>query len=396
MLQLQFVNFKAGSYMVVEGKGNVDMFYIIQKGLVVCNRIGDPNSSRLGPGDFVAVVSCFANRPQIENAICATDVTAIAVRKDQYPELIAANTPVALKIIKAFANRMRKMNEMLTKATLNNVVAENPIQVFNVAQYYEKAGKMNIASYAYYQFLKTRPVGAEAEVAKRRFIALRQTTKPAFLEPTADQAREYPADTMIFSESQGGAEMYIIQTGKVEISKVVDGNEVVLAVLKQGDMFGEMALLENKPRSASAIARENCRLLVVNRANFNQMVTTQPQLIARLTTTLAERLWSMSRQLDNASLRVPMQKMLDMLCLQLEKQKLSILNGKNPMLTEFSPQDIANMCGIPHDQQPKAIYDFQQLTMLAIQNNKIFIKDCTEVFKQAAFYKKQAQEMGNR
>ena len=126
------------------------------------------------------------------------------------------------------------------------------------------------------------------------------------------------------------------------------------------------------------------------------MVTTQPQLIARLTTTLAERLWSMSRQLDNASLRVPMQKMLDMLCLQLEKQKLSILNGKNPMLTEFSPQDIANMCGIPHDQQPKAIYDFQQLTMLAIQNNKIFIKDCTEVFKQAAFYKKQAQEMGNR
>lgn len=396
MLQLQFVNFKAGSYLVVEGKGNVDMFYIIQKGLVVCNRAGDSTGSRLGPGDFVAVVSCFANRPQIENAICATDVTAIAVRKDQYPELIAANTPVALKIIKTFANRMRKMNEMLTKATLNNVVAENPIQVFNVAQYYEKAGKMNIASYAYYQFLKTRPVGAEAEVAKRRFIALRQTTKPVFLEPTADQAREYPADTMIFSESQGGAEMYIIQTGKVEISKVVDGNEVVLAVLKQGDMFGEMALLENKPRSASAIARESCRLLVVNRANFNQMVTTQPQLIARLTTTLAERLWSMSRQLDNASLRVPMQKMLDMLCLQLEKQKLSVLNGKNPMLTEFTSQDIANMCGIPHDQQPKAIYDFQQLPMLAIQNNKIYIKDCAEVFKQTAFYKKQAQEMSGR
>ena len=51
--------------------------------------------------------------------------------------------------------------------------------------------------------------------------------------------------------------MFIIQEGAVRITKVVDGREVILAVLKKGDMFGEMALLENKPRSASAIAK-NC------------------------------------------------------------------------------------------------------------------------------------------
>ena len=59
---------------------------------------------------------------------------------------------------------------------------------------------------------------------------------------------------MIFSECQAGADMFIIQDGAVRITKVVDGQEVILAVLNKGDMFGEMSLLENKPRSASAIA----------------------------------------------------------------------------------------------------------------------------------------------
>ena len=96
---------------------------------------------------------------------------------------------------------------------------------------------------------------------------------------------------------------------------------MVLAVLHKGDMFGEMALLEDKPRSACAIVNENCRLMVVNRQNFDQMVSTQPQLISRLTTTLSERLWSMYRQLDNALLCQPLYRAVDMLALQLEKAR---------------------------------------------------------------------------
>ena len=194
---------------------------------------------------------------------------------------------------------------------------------------------------------------------------------------------------MIFSESQSGADMFIIQSGEVTISKVVNGNEVTLAVLKKGDMFGEMALLENKPRSASAIAHSDCVLMVVNRSNFNQMVTTQPQLIAKLTTTLADRLWSMYRQLDNANLPDPYAKMVDILSLQIEKQKITIGNNKQSLQTELTPKDLANMCGLPAQIQAKAIYDFEQNTNIKIINGNIFIKDLLELTKQAAFYRKQ-------
>ncbi len=391
MLQLQIVSFRKGSYLVVEGKENTDHFYIIQKGNVQCMKASGSGVAPTvyGPGDFVGVVPCMSDHLQIETAIALSDVMAISVRKDQYPELISQNTPVALKIIKTFANRMRVMNEMLTKATLHSVVQDNHEQIFKVANFYEKNSFTDVAVFAYYQYLKTKPEGPNADLAKQRFVALKPKTHAVYFEPTAEATRQYPKDTMIFSEAQSGSDMFIIQRGEVSITKVVNGNEVTLAVLKKGDMFGEMALIENKPRSANALAHSDCTLMVINRSNFNQMVATQPQLVAKLTTTLADRLWSMYRQLDNASLTEPLAKMLDMLSLQLEKQRVKIGLSKISMQTEFTPKDLANMCGLPSQAQAKAIYDFEQYDQIRIENGKIFIKDAQEVMKAAAFYRKQ-------
>ncbi len=391
MLQLQIINFRKGTYLVVEGKADSDHFYILQPGLVQCMKASGSGIApvRYGPGDFVGVVPCMSGHLQIETAIALTDVVAISVRRDQYPELISQNTPVALKIIKTFANRMRFMNEMLTKATLNSVVKETYEHIFNVASFYEKMGKLDIAAYGYYQYLKTKPTTPNAEIAKQKFIQLKPRTHAVYYEATPETVRSYPQDTMIFSESQSGSDMFIIQSGEVSISKVVNGNEVVLAVLKKGDMLGEMALLENKPRSANAIAHSNCTLMVINRSNFNQMVSTQPQLVAKLTTTLADRLWSMYRQLDNANLHDPIAKMIDMLSLQIEKQKIELGKGKQSMQTELTVKDVATMCGPPNQVQPQAIFNFQELSNFRIEGGKIFIKDLLELTKQAAFYRKQ-------
>ena len=391
MIQLQIINFKQGSYMVVEGKTDSDRFYIIQKGIVQCFKESGSGIApvTLGAGDFVGVVPCMSGHTQIETAIARTDVAVISVKKEQYPDLIVNNTPVALKIIKTFANRMRQMNEMLTKATLNQVVANSSDQIFKVAEFYAGIGMINVATYAYYQYLKTKPEGPKAELAKRKFIALKPRSTAVYFEPTNEMVRDYPKDTMIFSEAQSGSDMFIIQSGEVTISKVVDGNEVILTVLQKGDMFGEMALIENKPRSASAIAHSNCRLMVVNRTNFNQMVSTQPQLIARLTTTLAERLWSMYRQLDNATLKDPVAKMIDMLSLQFEKQKLIFSTTRMSQQTELTPKDLANMCGIPQEAQSRAIYGIQNQENVKIVNGKIFVKDLQELMKEASFYRKQ-------
>lgn len=398
MLQLSFINFKKNSFIIVEEKLPEDRFYIIQSGKVqITHNIEIPGRpvEYLGPGDFVGVISCMAGQAHVESALAITDTVCIAVKRDQYPELIQKNTPVAMKIIRTFAKRMRELNEAIMMRTTLNVAEDTIDQIFKVAEYYDADDQTDIATFAYYQYLKVQKEGPFAEKAKQRFIKLKKRSHAVYFEPSAEPIRKYPQGTMIFSEAQSGADMFIIQSGSIKISKVLketedsEGREVTFAILKKGDMFGEMALLENKPRSASAIANEDCVLMTINKQNFNQMVTTQPQMIARLTTTFATRLWPMQRQLINSMLEDPLAKMLDMLALQLEKNHL--LNGaveNTNYQTSYSPADIAMMCGLSKEDQAKSLYKFITHHLLKIEKNKVIVKDIEELYKQSLFYRK--------
>ncbi len=388
MLQLSFVNFRKDSYIFVEGNSTNDRFYIIQSGTVrTSSSSGEPGST-YGPGDFVGVIPCMASHSQIETAIAVTDIAAISVKREQYPGLIAKNTPVAMKIIRTFATQMRSVNELLTQLTLKDKLESTPDQMYSIAAFYEQMGKNNLAVYGYYQYMKECPNGENVEKAKKRFVTLKARSQAVYFESSSETIRVYPKDTMIFSECQSGNDMYIIQSGQVKISKVVNENEVILAVLQKGEFFGEMALLENKPRSASAIAHEDCTLMVLNRNNFVQMVATQPQLIARLTTTLAERLWSMSRQLTNSQLRDPQFRLLDMLALQLEKNRIPTGTGTSYQF-DLTLYDLANMCGIPKEQQAIVLGQFIKNAQIKLKNNKIYVSDCQTLMRDSEFYRKQ-------
>ena len=139
--------------------------------------------------------------------------------------------------------------------------------------------KPNIAVYGYYQYLKACPGGTFAARARERFMLLKPKTNAVYFESTPDLMRIYPKDTMIFSECQRGAEMFIIQDGTARVVKLIGGEEKTLGVLSEGDMLGEMSLLESIPRTASVIADTDCSFLVVNQQNFEQLVETQPQYV---------------------------------------------------------------------------------------------------------------------
>ena len=276
------------------------------------------------------------------------------------------------------------MNELLTQPVIKTNSTETPEHIFDVARYYDKLEKHSIALYAYYHYMKECREGEHLEDVKTRFKLLSTMSNFRKFEPEQGSTRSYEKGEMIFSESQTGADMFVIQEGEVAITKVASGNEVILAMLKRGDMFGEMALLENKPRSASAIAHSPCRLMVINRNNFDQMVTTQPQLIARLTTTFAERLWTSYRQQDNSNITNPVHKMIDMLALQAEKAKKFSGNYQ----TELTLTDLANMCGIPLKLHSMTFVQFENEKSARLIGDKIYVPDCVELLKQAAFYRK--------
>ena len=94
---------------------------------------------------------------------------------------------------------------------------------------------------------------------------------------------DYSAEEVIFHEGEVGDAFYAVLEGKVRISKHVAGvGEEALAVLEKGSYFGEMALIDEFPRSASAIAHADCRLLLMHMADFNKLLSQEKKLAYKL------------------------------------------------------------------------------------------------------------------
>jgi CRP-like cAMP-binding protein len=391
-LQLTFVSFKKDSYIIVEGKQNADRFYIIRQGKVRISKevevVEEEGGNVLGPGDFFGVVATMSNHSHIETAQAMTDVTLISVQRDQYGILIEKNTPVAMKIILGFSRKMRYLDEALTRLTLKSTAQEDSSHLFKVAEHYARQSQYNQAYYAYYQYLKYCPTGADVAVARERMLKIKPYAKAVYLDGSNEEFnRYYPKTTMVFSEGQPGQELYIIQKGTVKISKIVDNNEVLLAVLKQGDIFGEMSLLENRPRSASATAYEDAYLLAVNKANFERMVQTQPQIVTRLTQLLAERIWFIYKQLANTLISDPLGRMYDALAIQLEKARIALKPGAG-YIFEFGPKELINMVGLPVNDGNAILKQLLDNKKVQIVDNKVALIDVTEIQKQTEYYRK--------
>jgi len=105
-----------------------------------------------------------------------------------------------------------------------------------------------------------------------------------------ENLQEFPTGTTIFSEGSPGDVMYVVLYGEVEIrvgSQLVD-------LIKPGDLLGEMALIDSKARSATAVAKSDCRLAPINEKRFLFMVHETPFFALHVMRTLADRLRRMN------------------------------------------------------------------------------------------------------
>jgi CRP-like cAMP-binding protein len=103
--------------------------------------------------------------------------------------------------------------------------------------------------------------------------------------------RKFPKNATIFEEGVPGDYMYLIQSGQVKVTKVSeDGREKILAIHAEGDFFGEMALVERGPRSASIKTMRPCVLLALSRNDFLNLLRRDPEISLELIRVLSQRL----------------------------------------------------------------------------------------------------------
>jgi CRP-like cAMP-binding protein len=386
--QLGVVSYKKDTYIIVEGK-QADCFFIIQQGNVKISKeamVEGESDDTLGPGDFFGVISTMSSHSHIETAQALTDVVLISVRQNQFVGLIQKNSKVAIKIILQFSKRLRYLNETLARLTLKNTAEDGPSHLYDVAEYYLGQKQYNQAMHAYGQYVKHCPNGEKAAAAGEKFTKLSSRLEQTNFT-AGDVNRTYRRNTMLFAEGEPGDQLFIIQKGSIKITKIVDNKEVLLAMLNPGDILGEMALLEGKPRAASAVAYEDCDVMAVNKANFELMIKNQPQLIARITTLLADRIWLIYKQLANALIDNPVGRMYDALLIQLEKNRVP-LDGGTAYTFAFGLPELFNMVGIQEKKGNKLLEQMLENKKLSIEDDKIHTTSTEEILKQSEYFRK--------
>ena len=115
--------------------------------------------------------------------------------------------------------------------------------------------------------------------------------------------RDFPTGHVLFRDGDDGHEMFVVQSGKIRISKSVRDVEKTLVVLGAGEFFGEMSILNNQPRSATATIDEDAKLLVIDPKTFEAMVRHNAEIAVRMIKKLAARLQEADEQIENLLLR---------------------------------------------------------------------------------------------
>ncbi len=113
-------------------------------------------------------------------------------------------------------------------------------------------------------------------------------------------ARELPGGASIFKEGDAGEEMYVVVSGRVRISKMVKGvGEEALTILEPGAYFGEMAMIDDAPRSADAIAHTPCAVAAIRRDDLDQLMFVDKELAYVLLWTFVRTLSARLRETND-------------------------------------------------------------------------------------------------
>ena len=111
---------------------------------------------------------------------------------------------------------------------------------------------------------------------------------------------QHPMGDIIFSEGEIGTDMFILQSGTVELIKTIAGETKVLATLDKGDFFGEMSVLEDLPRTATARAKTDVEVVRINGATFDTMLKSNTEIAVRMMRKLSRRLREVTAMLEEA------------------------------------------------------------------------------------------------
>ena len=318
------MQYTKGSIVYFSGDKD-ERIFILQKGILVLTSMdiesNQPLTEQVKSGEFFGVKSALGRFPREETATVLTDSTCIVLTVQEFEQIFSGNKPVIMKMLRVFSNQLRQIHKK-TEAILNNIDEDGQTGMIAVAKsFYDDEQYVSCCDVCI-KFLSIYPNTAKKdEVAKLYADAKLRNDKAAAKSKDATQdpsspdddssagalkqfslpaferfAKQYKPGNVIICEFEPGDCFYLIQSGRVQLVKCVNGAKKNLDIMKPGEFFGEMAILDNSPRSATCVAVGNVECLEFNKENFELLITGNPQIAMILLKLFCKRIYDQKRR----------------------------------------------------------------------------------------------------
>jgi len=193
-------------------------------------------------------------------------------------------------------------------------------------------------------------------------------------------ARTFQPGEIIFAEYEPGDSFYLIQAGRVKISKIVGDIEKTIDILQPPEIFGEMAILEGAPRSATAQTVDTVKVLEFNRANFEVLMMGNPQIALRLLKLFTKRIWDQKRRFMILTLDEPQARIADVFLMLAETQAAVTGSDSDGEKREFkvSQEDVAHWAGMSAAEVQTVLGHFANQRRLEIFPDRIIVRNISD------------------
>jgi CRP/FNR family cyclic AMP-dependent transcriptional regulator len=182
--------------------------------------------------------------------------------------------------------------------------------------------------------------------------------------------RFFPKGSIVVNEGDQTDSLYIIMAGKVKVfSSDEEGKEVVFSTLRRCEYFGEVALIDDEPRSASVMTVENSKLTVISKVDFQEYLTRYPSIAISLLRTLARRMRIETENIKSLALMDVYGRVAKTL-LDLSAEQ----NGKR-ITDRITHREIANMVGASREMVGRILKDLKQGGYISVESGRIVIND---------------------
>ncbi|MEY2549618.1 MAG: family transcriptional regulator, cyclic receptor protein [Verrucomicrobiota bacterium] len=188
------------------------------------------------------------------------------------------------------------------------------------------------------------------------------------------KTRRYAKDDAVFHADEIGDVFYLIREGQVKVTMISpEGKEIILSILAAGDFFGEMALFDNEPRSATVIAIEPLEVVSIWRTDFLHILSENFSITQKVLGELSKRLRNASNRIESLA-TMDVYGRLARFFLDLARQSGKVLDNDYVAVIRPTHQAIANMIGTSRETVSRLIHELMKQNLLLSEGKTIYLR----------------------